>query len=237
MIDEPSEDINFWPAFGDSMLAVVLLLLLVIGAAYLTLGQRIKQAQDCESQFASDVHATKLRNENKWVLSARGREETLVTFQQDSHDSLLLHITFNESVLGFKDCDDTLGTVGETMLEQISREIKKQSRSIVEIQILGHADRRSPAGCRSFKDNLHLASARADAVFEFLHKMEISPYEIAMSAASYGEYFPADRKMGDSYSEWRWKEANADSALMQKNRRVELLLRYGTNMQGCPATE
>jgi len=38
------------------------------------------------------------------------------------------------------------------------------------------------------------------------------------------------------YSEKRWKEANATDVLKKKNRRVELILRYGTKMQGCEAS-
>jgi len=232
-MDDSNDGINFWPAFSDSMLAVILVLLLVIGAVYLSLGEQIKKAQDCESDFANGVHAFQEGKQNKWVVLTRGSHQKLFTLQQDPHDSLLLHIAFDDSALGFRECDDKLGAAGMEALRAIAAEIRKQSRSIVEIQILGNADKRRITGCSTYKNNLRLASARADSVFQYLQESGISPFEVAMSAVSYGEYFPASRHVGEAYSEQKWAEANSSPSLMQENRRVELIIRYGTNMLGC----
>lgn len=237
MIDDSSDGLNFWPAFSDSMLAVILVLLLVIGAVYLAVGEQIKKAQNCEAQFAEGVHAIPenrpAAKQQIWTVAIPGTREKLITLTQDPHDTLLLHITFSESALGFKECDDNLDATGRKALGDIAAEIRRQSKSIVEIQIQGHADKRRTSSCSAYKDNLHLASARADSVFSFLKDSGISPFEVAMSAVSYGEYFPASRKVGEVYSEEKWDAANATLDLMQENRRVELILRYGTDMKSC----
>lgn len=230
-LDDTAEGLNFWPAFGDSMLAVVLLLLLVLGAAYLVPGERMRRAQDCESRFATAVGG---RSQGARVWKVAGEDGgTTFTLKQDDNDHLLLRMTFDNSVLGFDDCKDTLAERGQRTLARIAEQIQKQSGAIVEIQILGHADRRRPANCPKYQDNLHLASARADQVFQFLQGKGISPVRYAMSAVSYGEYFPASRRMGERYNDEDWENANRTSEDMRRNRRVELILRYGTNMQGC----
>ena len=237
MTDE-QEGINFWPAFSDAMLAVILVLLLVLGAVYMVIGERVKVAEDCQKQFAAGLPDSKKlsgRSVIAWDVVDKQSKKVLLSLEQDVHDKLLLHITFSDSVL-FDDCDDKLGDEGRVVLTQVGQQIKKQIGSIVEIEILGHADLRPPtfsATC-PFSDNLHLASARADAVFLFLeHEANISPIEHAMSATSYGEFFPSSRELGRPYTEKDLADANATEQLMQKNRRVELVLRYGMKMQGC----
>jgi flagellar motor protein MotB len=242
MSDEHSEEINFWPAFGDSMLSVILVLLLVLGAVYLVLGQKIKKAEDCQQQFASGllhVRRVSTSNVSGWEVFDPQTKQSIVSLRQDPHDKLLLHITFSESTL-FADCDDSLGVKGQGVLREIGQEIRNQANSIVEIGILGHADSRHIKRSKfcQFDDNLHLASARADSVFLFLQNdVGISPTEHAMSATSYGEFFPANREIGKPYSDPQWEQANSTDELMQKNRRVELLLRYGAQMAGCSAVK
>ncbi len=235
MFDDHAESLNFWPAFADSMLAVVLVLLLVLGAAYLAPGERMRRAQNCESQFASGVGGTSHGGRTWDVLGAHG--ETVFTLKQDANDHLLLRLTFDNSVLGFEDCKDTLVDAGQRALARIAEQIRRQSTAIVEIQILGHADWRRPKNCPNNQDNLHLASARADQVFQVLQKNGISPVRYAMSAVSYGEYFPESRRMGQPYSQEDWEKANGTSENMRRNRRVELILRYGTSMQGCQVSK
>ena len=87
-------------------------------------------------------------------------------------------------MLGFEKCDDQLGSEAGPYLREIADQILSQSGAIVEIQILGHADTTGTKGCnagpaRQFVDNLHLASARADTVFQALQSMKISPVEHA----------------------------------------------------------
>ncbi len=240
MSDENFEELNFWPAFSDMMMAVILVLLLVLGAVYLLIGEGVKRAEDCENEFATGLpDAKKIPNAspNTWKVLDKDNSNVLITLQQDAHDKLLLHITFSDSVL-FKKCDAALLPDGRPVLEEIGESIRRQLSSIVEIEILGHADRTPPvlsSACK-FGDNLHLASARADSVFLFLQKeMQIDPIEHAMSATSYGEFFPSSREPGKPYSPKEWEEANSTEILMQRNRRVELILRYGTKMGVCGA--
>lgn len=165
MSEENSDGVNFWPAFSDSMLAVILVLLLVLGSVYLVLGEKVKKAEDCQKQFAINLADSKQVPKaatNTWVVLDKKQNRTAITLQQDIHDKLLLHITFSESEL-FEDCDDKLGTNGRRVLGQIGEQIKKQANSIVEIGILGHADSRRPtlsSRCQ-FKDNLHLADRKS----------------------------------------------------------------------------
>jgi flagellar motor protein MotB len=233
MTDETSDGLNFWPAFSDSMLAVILVLLLVLGAVYLVIGVSVKTAVECQQQLAIDLPGAKQVSDGEtssWEVYDSDHRK-IATLRQDDHDKLLLHITFGDIV--FKDDSDELNESGRGVLREIGKQVKKQLDSIVEIQILGHAD---PRKSKRFPDNLHLASARADAVFLFLQnedEIKISPIEHAMSAISYGEYFPASRAIGKSYSESDWMRDNDTPEKMQQNRRVELVLRYGSKMRGC----
>jgi outer membrane protein OmpA-like peptidoglycan-associated protein len=237
--------LNFWPAFTDSMLAIVLILLLVIGAFYILVSQEnqnIAVARTCQSELASGLGERYKKVEQKQSglvpLHIEVRDEavgkTAVIFEQDSQDKLLLHISFMDFVL-FDPGKSDLKQDGVPILKVVGERIKNQLDSIVEIQIKGHADTRPPDKTRWPDGNLQLASARANRVFLFL-QTQIDPVTHAMSTSSYGHFFPVGRKAGQPFTAADLEKMNRTDEQMQTNRRIELLLFYGGSMKSCVAT-
>lgn len=213
---DSDESLNFWPAFTDLMLAIVLLLLLFFGA-FVWLKAKdtivIETAKKCQGLLIRSI----------------GNQEG-VTVRADEHDPLLLHIQFKDRVL-FPVRESALSEPGKQVLGQVGQSIRRQLDSILEIQIHGHADTTPFPG----KGNLQLASERSNRVFEYLSQdIGINPALKPMSATSYGEFQPTSRRPGETFSEERLADANSTEAKRNLNRRVELLIRYGQKSTGCP---
>jgi flagellar motor protein MotB len=226
--NESLEGMNFWPAVSDFMLAIVLVFFLVLVAS---ISNRVdaRQAQIdqrkvaeshlfAESGFVERVTPDKSRVE--WMQGST----MAIRFETDRNDPFLQHITFAESVLFDTDRAD-LNDEGKSVLRLVGEGIKKEADEIQQIQIHGHADIRPVSG--HFQDNLALASARSNAVFRFLEfEVGIDPVAHLMSATSFGEFDPVDRRPEDKYTRDFLIRDNSDEAKMRLNRRIEMLLFY-----------
>jgi len=219
MFDDDHVGFNFWPAFADFMLALLLVFLIAFGIAHLTpRGVSPETARNCQESLERQFRAS----------SAGSTGKASVEFERDAGDPFLLRIRFQNQLL-FGTDDAQLKPAGEKVLRALGQIVRRQSASIREIQIHGHADVRAS---RRFQSNTHLAAERANSVFRLL-RLYVDPAEHAMSITSYGEYFPAARRPGEV---WTWPmilTANASEGGQQRNRRVELLLFYGEHAQPC----
>ena len=76
--------------------------------------------------------------------------------------------------------------------------------------------------------NLELASDRAIEVFEHLtFNGRIDPIKNLLSVSSYGEFKPVARNLEDTlFSEIKMQEANSSIGMMNRNRRIEIVLNY-----------
>jgi flagellar motor protein MotB len=229
------EGINFWPAFSDFMLAIVLVFFLVLVAS---LSNRIdtRQAESAQhalaesSLFAKNGFVERGSSDQSQIEWLQG-SEVAIRFETDRNDPFLQHITFAETVLFDTDSAD-LRDQGKNVLRLIGRGINQEADEIQEIQIHGHADIRPVSGGQ-FEDNLALASARANTVFRFLQNdVGTDPVTHLMSATSFGEFDPVGRKRGESYTQAALQGDNSDEIKMRRNRRIEMLLFYRRSIQG-----
>ena len=222
MFDDDFAGLNFWPAFADFMLALLLVFVIAFGIAHLTpAGITTETARDCqkilESRFRDRYQSGSLA----------GRQ---VQFRADPQNPFLLRIRFQDQLL-FDEDDAELRLEGNRVLGSLAHIIRGQLDSIREIQIHGHADTRTS---RKYKSNLHLAAERANSVFGFLRASGIDPGHRTMSTTSYGEFFPATRTIDDqAWNSARIGRENRSAGQRQLNRRVELLLFYGEHARPC----
>lgn len=217
MSDESSlEDLSFWPAFTDAMLAFILVLLLVYGWLYVYAREndlRIRHAKSCQDLIAHGINSTNPE----------------IHAEADPADPFLLRVRFSDHVL-FPKAESYLNERGRGALAEVGKQIRGQLDRIVEIEIQGHADTTPMRGMT----NLQLASDRANAVFEFLKQdVGIRPEEKTMSATSYGEYFPTGRRRGMEFSQQQLRAANRSEAAKTSNRRIELVLHYSRSTAPC----
>jgi flagellar motor protein MotB len=224
-----AEGINFWAAFADFMLAIVLVFFLLMVAS---LSDRVDarlaeqgQRQLADSPlFAKKGFIKRVAPDKSYVEWLQGSSVSM-RFETDRNDPFLQYITFAESVLFDTDSAE-LNDDGKKVLQLVGEGINSEADEIQQIQIHGHADIRRTVKGR-FEDNLALASARANAVFRFLESYAgTDPVQHLMSATSFGEFDPVGRKPGQPYTPTDLQRDNSDEQKMRRNRRIEILLFY-----------
>ena len=223
MTDDHSYDFNFWPAFADLMLCLILILLLVIGGAYFS-SINIRSIQDKQKQIGLF-----LVTPNRFIQQFDGGTEirdrqgrTVYRLVVDPNDPMLQTISFSDSLL-FKADDYRLKEPdGKDALMDVGRILVSRLEDIAEIQIRGHADTHPT---KNYTDNLELASRRANEVFRFLtQEVRIDPSQHLVSATSFGEFCPVQRKRDAPFDEDELEKSNDSDVLRQANRRIELVL-------------
>lgn len=229
MDEENILDFNFWPAFADLMLALVLILVLVLFSVTAVISAGTVNLSHVERNQRNMVAAISTRysaapvelSRNVYGISIKNPGSYDIVVRNEPG---LQRITFSDKILFLPD-DDNLNEVGQDVLRVVGGTVRQQLSSIREIQIQGHAD--TDASGR-FPSNVHLASSRAIRVYTFLQKdVGINPAGHLMSATSFGEYKPVQRSEDDAdYSPERLRADNATPELKGRNRRVELLLFY-----------
>lgn len=152
------------------------------------------------------------------VINKNTKEQDSITVYNDVS---LQRISFGENIL-FLSGQSFLQKKGKSAISKVANVFKRKLDSIKEIGIQGHADL---TGNAAF--NLRLASQRAIAVYEFLQiQVKIDPAVSLMSASSYGHYYPVRRDIDEDFDRKLLGEANSNSTLQAKNRRIEILLNY-----------
>ena len=244
-MEDNTLDFNFWPSFSDLMLTLVLILVIVVFAVIAAFSVGTEEASPPEPEPSEGevippevqqkqmdmIHAiaaaygvlSKEVETNTFEIKRRTgvNRYTTITIK---NEPTLQRFSFSDRILFEPDKYD-LSISGEETLQKVGNQIKEKLDNITEIQIQGHADPDKPTFEPS---NLHLAAKRAITVFQFLQeKIDIDPAKHLMSATSFGEYKPIQRKHGDrTYSQKKLDEHNINPKLKAKNRRIEILLFY-----------
>jgi flagellar motor protein MotB len=229
-----NEDEGFFGPGTDLAISLVAVLLLMI-AIRSSLDEKNRRGQ-------LEIEAT-LRNQMHLVdaLAARygtQREEIGpdlygISIRKDSaasgpdiriqNDATLQRISFSSNVL-FQPDEVELSPQGQAVLRIMGEVLRSHIEQIQEIQIQGHAD---PAPSRRYSSNLELAAYRGMTVFRTLQGAGIDPRSSMMSATTFGEYVPVQRRIsGDSYSPQQLLYDNNSVEKRELNRRIEVLLIY-----------
>lgn len=111
---------------------------------------------------------------------------------------------------------------GEAVLRNFRSSIIPLQKAFDEVQILGHTD--SDGDSRT---NLALGAQRAMTVYDqMVGTVGIDPVSTLVSVSSFGFYDPASRRADMPFSWISLRDANSSELLKQKNRRIEILIKY-----------
>lgn len=167
-----------------------------------------------EGAFSATTSST-ADDPNVQILSSEGGSMTL----QDLGSIHLL--SFGEDIL-FATNSANLTSRGVHALDRLVQALEVRADTFMEIRILGHTDTTGEDGA-----NLKLGADRAIAVYRALFRgnHSLSPTNVLVSAATYGEYSPADRNPRLRFDDERLRAANTREKLAS-NRRIEISILY-----------
>jgi len=230
------EDDGFFGPGWDlaiALIAVLILTLAIEARAHRQDWRRKQQAQlDIAAILESQLrlidtlathYRTKPRNlgpDTFGIVIRPGSQEPDITIH---NDATLQRISFGDHLL-FESNEAVLVSGGAAILRDLAKVLATELDRLRQIEIEGHADRRTP---RVFRSNLELAAHRAMTVYQALETYGIDPARTVMSASSFGEYVPVKRNRADStYSRARLIRDNDNQAKQRLNRRIEVVLLY-----------
>lgn len=229
MEEQSSLDFNFWTAFADLMLALVLVLCIVLFAvkAVISLGSvNLKTVETNQKKMIdsiADKYNTKpvpLDKDLYGISTTKKNDNDIQIFNDLSSQ----RITFSDKLL-FQPDETVVNPDGRVVLNTVGDIIRQQLSQIKEIQIQGHADTNKS---KRFTSNSQLAAMRAIAVFEYLQtQVGIDPSKNLMSATTFGEFRSVQR--GRDNPNYSWEQLIADNetdAMRGRNRRIEIVLNY-----------
>jgi len=199
----PYEHDSVWPAFSDTMLAFLLVLLLLL-MMQIAENVQIVAGAALNQQIARDQ-----REVEDVVTSLRKRYSAIEITPPDGNAQ---EITLGSEVL-FESGSAALSPSGHALLSELVQQIVIASPpTLKEITVKGHTDDVAIDNPR-FASNWELSTARATRVVRFLVGDSkgikgIDPRRVTLVAAGYGEFRPIS--MGDRH----------------RNRRIELRLVY-----------
>lgn len=231
MSEEEPLSFNFWPAFADLMLSVVLILIIVIFVIYSVLSAgsvNLRHVQVRQQTMIEEL--AKLYGSTSALDSARSDVYAISISKKATRDVIirneptLQRFSFGSHVL-FASDDHVLTDNGRQVLRTLGVVLRKQLPLIREIQIQGHAD---TDRSKRFPSNLDLAALRAIEVYRFFQdSLKVDPARYLMSVTSFGEFKPVQRSDVDSlYTQKILHAHNFTEAQKSQNRRIELLLFY-----------
>ncbi len=190
-------ELNVWPAFTDTMLAFVLVLVLML--AY-QVGRTIQIIGPDQQQIIADQRAVET------LIRGLGLTGVEVEPGVGRHD-----FTFGSEAL-FPSGSADLNPQGQALLTALARAVTgERLPTLREIQVGGHTDAVSTRGS-GFEDNLELSTARAAEVVRFLTVAGVDPHRVRLSATGYGEFQPV--------------ASNDTEDGRTANRRIEMLFLY-----------
>lgn len=229
MHDDYELDFNFWPSFADLMLSLVLILITVIAAITIpAMSERVNLVEVKKSQkklvdglaasYGTTPKSVDGQKQEVYYISLPGSNQKDIIVR---NDNFLQTITFSDNILFGPDRID-INPRGREVMRQVGEQMKSQLGTIKRIQIEGHADN---IPTTNHVSNLRLGALRAIAVLEFLR--DTVGITHLMSATSFGEQKPVDRKEEDvNFNNDKIAAANQTPENRSQNRRVELLLFY-----------
>jgi len=208
MARKRTDSLNVWPAFTDTMLAFVLILVLMLSYQV----ARSIELSDPEERDPGVVQREQDQNRVEQLIrdfETQGYNIDVTT------DGVIQELRFGSDVT-FQSGDAVLSKQGGRLLDSLGQEITGQGQAgqikmLTEIQVGGHTDN-VPINNAKFQSNWELSTARATRVVESLIESGVNPDQVTMSATGYSEYDPRD--------------SNRTEAGRKKNRRIEMRLIY-----------
>lgn len=205
-----TDELNVWPAFTDTMLAFVLVLVLM-------LSYQVARSVDLESiQQGVQQRELDQRRVQERLDSYREQGYSNIELAQDGN---IQNITFGSDVT-FEAGSAELSRQGVQLLRGLARTIVGQDegqrlQTLIEIQVSGHTDN-VVINTGEFPSNWELSTARATQVVKSLISGGVNPTELTISATGYGEYEP--------------RVTNQTSLGRLRNRRIEMRLIYSDSL-------
>ena len=202
-----TDDLDVWPAFTDTMLAFVLVLVLMMSYQ---VARSIELSTD--EQPPGVIHR---EHDQRRVRSLIQKFEKQGYNIDLSTNGVNQNLRFGSDVT-FKMGDAVLSDQGGALLDSLAQGItgqgqEAQIRMLTEIQVAGHTDN-VPINNQKFQSNWELSTARARRVVESLIASGVDPTDVTMSATGYGQYTPRD--------------SNRTERGRTQNRRIEMRLIY-----------
>jgi chemotaxis protein MotB len=196
-----TDSLNVWPAFTDTMLAFVLVL--VVALAF-----QVAKAVEVEDPIDGGEGIRKMQEDQR-AVQTRVTGAGYAGVEVPNASDVLQSITFGSDVTFVSGSAD-LSPQGLDLVKTLSAQIVDPERpvcSLREIQVQGHTDT-VPTGSTAYT-NWELSANRALRVVRELIRGGVDPERISMSATGYGQFQP------------RRASSNLD-----ENRRIELTLIY-----------
>lgn len=195
-----TDDFNVWPAFTDTMLAFVLVLVLM--ASYLiarSVNLADPKIQKEQSTVRERVESYKEKYPNIEIRK----------------NGTIQNITFGSDIT-FEPGSAQLSNDGVRLMRDIANTIIGGGKGgklekLDEIQVSGHTDN-VPINSAAYSSNWELSTARARRVINSLIQGGVDPDSVTMSATGYAQYEP--------------RASNENPRGRQRNRRIEMRLIY-----------
>lgn len=171
------------------------------------------------------------RSKNQYGIDTDGdgRSDILI-----ENDATIQRMRFGSNIL-FDDNRYEIRRPGRIFLRTIAAGLKEHLDVLEEIQLQGHADIRQtsfPGG------NLGLAAQRAMQVFWYFRDQGIDPARHLMSATTFAEFKPIQRRSGiGKYSPELLRLHNGTAHEQDLNRRIEIILIYTSQQPSISAGE
>lgn len=195
--------VDVWPAFGDTMLAFLLVLMLLLIFQIAT-----------NIEIVSEIGLNEQIHDDQQKVAAvvRSLKQHYSAIEISAPDGNAHEITLGSEAL-FESASSELSQSGRALLSDLVRQIVQADlKSLKEVTVKGHTDDVAIRNQR-FASNWELSTARATEVVRFLTGevsggSRIDPRRVTLVAAGYGEFRPIDPNR------------------RQRNRRIELRLVY-----------
>ena len=205
----PSATLNVWPAFTDTMLAFVLIL--VVALAY-QVGLAVEIVEEAEQV---DWGQQKMR-EDQNAIRERIQTAGLRGVAVAPTRSVIQEITFGSDVT-FQSASADLSPQGLALVKAIASTIVGDGSgtrvcTLREVQVSGHTDVVQTG--RSTYSNWELSADRAVRVVRELVRAGVDPAAVRMSGTGYGEFQPVRA-----------------ASRLNENRRLELRLTYANDRE------
>jgi chemotaxis protein MotB len=202
-----TDDLDVWPAFTDTMLAFVLVLVLMMS---------YQVARSIELSTDEQPPGVIQRKQDQRRVRSLIQKFEKQGYNIDlSTNGVNQNLRFGSDVT-FKMGDAVLSDQGGALLDSLAQGItgqgqEAQIRMLTEIQVAGHTDN-VPINNQKFQSNWELSTARARRVVESLIASGVDPTDVTMSATGYGQYTP--------------RAPNRTERGRTQNRRIEMRLIY-----------
>ncbi|WP_022836412.1 OmpA/MotB family protein [Salisaeta longa] len=203
-----TDTLNVWPAFTDTMLAFVLVLVLMIS-------YQVARSVDLSKPTKVDPGVRQREQDQQRVAQLVNSFQAQGYNIQLNTNGVIQNLSFGSDVT-FQSGDAVLSDQGSMLLDKLARAITGHSgnqrlQTLKEIQVAGHTDN-VPINNQKFQSNWELSTARATRVVESLIASGVDPSKVTMSATGYGQYTP--------------RASNATLTGRKRNRRIEMRLIY-----------